>query len=159
MVLHGFAVLVVAACVTRAYAQDLDPDVLDAAADAGVPAVDLAGALNSLHLAGLDVGPRTYLVSEGLLAPPPPACALPICGPIGARIYCVEAIESRHGAAMYNPTPWYGEHAQGWLGYLPSTARRWGVAIGNRASEWDGAQRMILAGAGRQFYGIAAGIC
>lgn len=83
----------------------------------------------------------------------------PIGGALGQRIYCVEAIESAHGRLMYNPTPWHGEHAQGWLGYLPSTAQRWGVAIGNRASEWDGAARMIAAGAGGQFAYIAWGRC
>jgi hypothetical protein len=83
----------------------------------------------------------------------------PLGGALGQRIYCVEAIESHHGAAMWNPTPWYGEHAQGWLGWLPSTARRWGVVIGSRASEWAGAARMIAAGAGGQFFGIAVGRC
>jgi hypothetical protein len=150
--LHGFALLVVFGCVAKAYAQE--DDLQSAADEAGVSVVDLAGALSTT---GLDA--RSYLIAVGELAAPRPVCGWPICGPLGQRIYCVEAIESHHGAEMYNPTPWHGEHAQGFLGWLPSTARRWGVVIGNRASEWDAAARMVAAGAGRQFYGIAAGLC
>jgi hypothetical protein len=84
----------------------------------------------------------------------------PIGGALGQRIYCVEGMESTHGRFMYNRTPvWNGEHAQGYLGFLPSTARAWGVVIGDRASEWNGAARMIRSGAGAQFAGIAWGRC
>lgn len=87
----------------------------------------------------------------------------PIGGALGARIFCVEGMESAHGRYMWNPQGWpppyYREHAQGWLGWLPSTARTWGVTIGDRASEWAGAARMIAAGAGSQFAGIAWGRC
>jgi len=134
------------------------PDEVSEAADkAGVDAIDLLGAV---FTTGFD--PYEYLYQTGELARPAPvipACGWPICGPLGLRIYCVEAIESTHGKYMYNPAPWYGEHAQGWLGFLPSTARRWGAVIGNRWSEWDAAARMIRAGAGGQFYGIAARLC
>jgi hypothetical protein len=123
-----------------------------------------------LHAA---LAPSGRLVQwEGADVDPPPISApvadsatpvvrgWPLGGAIGQRIYCVEAIESHHGAAMYNRTPvWDGEHAQGWLGFLPSTARTWGAAIGNRASEWLAAARMIASGAGSQFWGIAAGRC
>jgi hypothetical protein len=107
-------------------------------------------------------------VAVGLLAMPPPALQAnptgwPIGGALGQRIYCVEGIESSHGRFMWNPRGWpppfYNEHAQGWLGFLPSTARRWGAQISNRASEWAAAARMIHAGAGSQFWGIAAGRC
>jgi len=125
--------------------------------------VELEGALNTLHDAGYDVDAATYLASEkpapAVPASPVSACGWPICGPLGQRIYCVEGIESTHGRAMYNPIPVGREHAQGWLGFLPSTAARWGVAIGNRSSEWSGASRMIAAGAGGQFAGIAWGRC
>jgi hypothetical protein len=84
----------------------------------------------------------------------------PIGGALGQRIYCVEGMESTHGRFMYNRTPvWNGEHAQGYLGFLPSTARAWGVVIGDRASEWNGAARMIRSGVGAQFAGIAWGRC
>lgn len=93
----------------------------------------------------------------------PVQSGMPFGGAMGNRIYCIEAIESHHSAAprdQYNPTPvWNGEHAQGWLGFLPSTAQHWGAQIGNRASEWAAAARMILAGAGGQFAGIAWGRC
>ena len=142
---------------------DVLDDVEALASEAGVDPMDLLGAVNTTGLS-----PRAYLEASGELAVPPPSlpplalmppCAWPICGSLGQRIYCVEGIESTHGAHMYNPQPWYGEHAQGWLGFLPSTARRWGAFIGNRWSEWDAAARMIAAGQGQQFYGIAAGIC
>lgn len=87
----------------------------------------------------------------------------PIGGDLGQRIFCVEGIESRHGMAMWNPQPiWNGEHAGGWLGYLPSTAWRWGVQIGDRASEWQGAANIFAQGerfARTQFYGVGAGLC
>jgi hypothetical protein len=88
-------------------------------------------------------------------------CGWPICGLLGQRIFCVEGIESSHGRFMYNPQPWgrWQEHAQGWLGFLPSTAGVWGALIGDRSSEWDAARRMILAGAGGQFWGIWSGRC
>lgn len=140
-------------------------ELVDVAAEAGVDPTDLLGAANSTGLS-----PRDFLIAAGELAVPPPpippvsarggsGCEWPICGALGRRIYCVEGIGSTLGLHMYNPQPWYGQHAQGWLGFLPSTARRWGVAIGNRWSEWSGAASMMAAGQGRQFYGIAAGIC
>lgn len=120
------------------------------AAEAGVDPQQLAEAS---AVTGLE--PRTYLEGVGEIARPVPP-GWPIGGTLGQRIYCVEGIESAHGLFMYNRTPlWNGEHAQGWLGFLPSTARTWGVVIGNRASEWDGASRMIQAGVGGQFAGVA----
>jgi hypothetical protein len=122
--------------------------------------VELEGALNTLHEAGYNVDAATYLTSEKpVAAAVVSVCGWPICGSLGQRIYCVEGIESTHGRAMYNPIPVGREHAQGWLGFLPSTAARWGVVIGNRSSEWSGASRMITAGAGGQFAGIAWGRC
>jgi len=83
----------------------------------------------------------------------------PIGGALGQRLFCVEGIESHHGQAMWNPTPIGHEHASGWLGFLPSTAARWGADIGNRSSEWNAAARMLAAGHGREFYGVGAGLC
>jgi hypothetical protein len=133
-----------------------DADLLAAAQEAGVDPTDLQGAMLTTGLPA-----REYLYATGeLTRPKPPAPpGWPFAGPVAQRIFCIEAIESHHGAAMFNPQPWHGEHAQGYLGWLPSTAQRWGVQIGNRASEWDGAARMLAAGAGRQFYGVAAGLC
>ena len=163
------AMLLSGLTTSAANAEDTTPadETLAAAAQAGVPVQDVQGALNSLADAGMHISAHAYLISVGDLAPPSPpeappraSCDWPICGALGQRIWCVEGIESRHGAAMYNPTPvWDGEHAQGFLGFLPSTARAWGASIGNRASEWNAAAKMIGAGAGGQFAGIAYGRC
>lgn len=152
------AVLLAAAVFTSAMFGSGQPEpteeTLSAAADASVDVTDLMGAMNTT---GLDA--RPYLVAVGELAPPKPP-GWPIGGALGQRIYCIEGIESHHGAAMYNRAPvWNGEHAQGWLGFLPSTARSVGAVIGDRASEWVGAAGMLARGRGREFYGIAAGIC
>lgn len=136
------------------------PDVQAWSDYALVDALDLQGAVNTTGLS-----PEDYLVMVGHVirtAPPPaPTNQLPIGGALGNRIYCIERIESNHGLHMYNPIPVgrSGEHAQGWLGYLPSTARSVNVTIGNRQSEWNGAALMIAQGRGREFYGIGAGIC
>lgn len=146
---------------TSAHAAEDAPEIPDAvlvaAEKASVDPVDLMGAVLTTKLE-----PMEYLYQVGELQRPPPD-GWPIGGALGQRIFCIESIESHHGQAMYNHTPvWNGEHAQGWLGFLPSTAARWGAQIGNRASEWAGAARIIAQGerfARGQFYGLGAGIC
>lgn len=71
-----------------------------------------------------------------------PASDWPIGGALGARIYCVEGYESNHGLHMYNPS----SGATGYLQWLPATARRWGVMVGDRNSEWIGAARVAQLG-------------
>lgn len=97
------------------------------------------------------------------LAAAQPAFAQEAESPYSERIWCIEGVESAHGLYMWNSTPvWNGEHAQGWLGWLPSTARRWGVVIGDRDSEWAGAARILDQGerfARTQFAGVAMGWC
>ena len=135
-------------------------ELTDAADEAGVSAVDLEGALVSLHEAGIDISAHDYLFPPPVaIAPVIAACGWPICGALGQRIWCIEGIESRHGEAMWNPTAWHGEHASGWLGFLPSTARSVGVMIGNRRSEWQGAAFMLAHGRGLEFFGVASGRC
>jgi hypothetical protein len=135
-------------------------ETVAAAADAGVDSVELQGAVNTTQLE-----PRAYLIAVGELAPPPPPSppGWPFGGALAQRIFCVEAIESGHGRWMWNPVGlWYGnhvEHASGFLGFMPTTARRWGAVIGDRSSEWAAAAAMIRAGAGSAFYGVAAGRC
>ena len=154
----GIVVAVVGMAALGLHAQTIEPDenTRMAADEAGVDAIDLQGAVNTTGLT-----PRAYLITVGELSAPviTPACGWPICGPLGQRIWCIEGIESHHGAAMYNPVPHAGQHAQGFLGWLPSTARSVGVVIGDRYSEWDGARRMLALGRGREFYGVAAGLC
>lgn len=85
-------------------------------------------------------------VDDVQLEPDPPAavetCDLPYCGPLGQRAFCVEGYESQHNGAALNRR----SGARGWLQYLPSTARQWGVAIGNRQSEWEGFRRIAAQG-------------
>lgn len=134
-------------------------EVQSVAAEAGVSPDDLAGASATTGLP-----PREYLERVGELAIPVPdkPAGWPIGGQLGQRIYCIESLESHHGMAMWNPTPVGREHAQGWLGFLPSTAAHWSVQIGNRDSEWRGAAEILAQGerfARTQFYGVGAGIC
>ena len=96
----------------------------------------------------IDAAPASE--SSEITAPEAPAaveetCDLPLCGPLGHLAYCVEGYESRHDGAAVNRT----SGARGWLQYLPGTARRWGVVIGNRQSEWLGFER--IAAQGRAF--------
>lgn len=70
----------------------------------------------------------------------------PIGGALGARIYCIEGHESGHSGTAYNRR----SGASGWLQWLPSTARAWGVVIGDRQSEWSGAAR--IAARGERFF-------
>jgi len=75
-----------------------------------------------------------------------PACDLPICGPLGARLWCIEGYESRHFGGAVNPS----SGARGFLQWLPSTAHAWSVVIGDRYSEWTAAAR--IAAQGERFF-------
>jgi hypothetical protein len=154
---------------------ETDPtdETVAAATEAGLDPMLVQGAVNSQP--GLDA--RAYLQGIGLLPTVPLSASplgaavagdgrptvsgsdWPIGGALGQRIWCIEGIESRHGQAMYNPTPVGREHAQGYLGWLPSTAASVGVTIGNRWSEWQGAATMLARGRGREFAGVAWGVC
>jgi len=61
---------------------------------------------------------------------------------LGQRIYCIEGYESTHGLHMYNRS----SGAAGYLQWLPSTARQWGVTVGDRTSEWSAAARIAQLG-------------
>ena len=71
-----------------------------------------------------------------------PAQQRPIGGALGNRLYCIEGFESGHSGAAVNRS----SGARGWLQWLPSTARAWGVVIGDRQSEWLGAARIASRG-------------
>lgn len=66
----------------------------------------------------------------------------PIGGALGSRLYCIEGHESRHSGTALNRS----SGARGWLQWLPSTARQWGVVIGDRHSEWNAAARIHALG-------------
>ena len=85
-------------------------------------------------------------VADVAPAPNVAECDLPLCGPLGRRLYCIEGYESRHFGGAYNRS----SGAAGWLQWLPSTARRWGVLVGDRQSEWSAAAR--IAGLGEAFF-------
>lgn len=124
---------------------DLVDDVQAVAAEAGVDPIDLLGAVNTTQLA-----PRTYLcLADQLLCPPEPTPAAPapsISSGLSARLYCIEEYESHHNGGAVNRS----SGARGWLQWLPSTARQWGVIIGNRQSEWAAAAR--IAAQGERFF-------
>lgn len=121
-----------------AQAQSLPDEIYAVASEAGVSPVDLAGASNTTGL-----GPLDYLYAVGEFSPP---CSLPICGPLGNRLYCIEEHESQHSGTAVNPY----SGAAGWLQWLPSTAGTWGVTVGNRWSEWQAAAR--IASYGERFF-------
>ena len=78
--------------------------------------------------------------------PDPPAAEVtdapvndwPIGGAFGARLYCIESHESSHSGDALNRQ----SGAQGWLQWLPATARQFQVIVGNRRSEWNAAARI-----------------
>lgn len=116
-------------------------DTLAAAAEANVQLVPLLGAMSSTALTA-----RQYLIAVGELSAPVSAPALPVNGPLGQRLLCIEGHESGHNGSAVNRT----SGARGWLQWLPSTARAWGVVIGDRHSEWVAAAR--IAAQGERFF-------
>ena len=86
--------------------------------------------------------PDDSVSAEAPVAISEASCSRPLCDALGERIYCIEMYESRHSGTAVNP--WSG--AAGWLQWLPSTARRWGVVIGDRVSEWHAAARIAAMG-------------
>lgn len=131
LALHAFALTVFATLVGTARAADQPAeDIVEAASWVGVDATDLRGALNTT---GMDALSYLYAVGHLVRTSPQTPPGWPIGGALGQRLYCIEGIESAHGKYMYNPIGWppptYHEHAQGWLGWLPSTAGRWGAVI------------------------------
>jgi hypothetical protein len=77
----------------------------------------------------------------------------------GQRAVCVSRIETGGWTAYYNKTPVGREHAQGYFGWLPSTAATVGAQIMDLDSEIAGFDRMMAVGRGKEFYGIRAGLC
>lgn len=85
---------------------------------------------------------------------------------LNPRILCIFQMESGMGRYLWNPQPWgrYGEHAQGWAGWLPSTwattpQGRAGLQIGDFDAEYAAVQWMLDVGRGREFAGVLWGRC
>jgi hypothetical protein len=109
----GLVVGVVGAAAAGLHAEDLDtihPDAIEAANEAGVPLVDLLGAIATTRLPA-----RAYLDMTGELsrpsAPPPARDGL------DTLVDCLAWHESRGFAGAYNR----GSGASGLLQFLPST--------------------------------------
>jgi hypothetical protein len=141
------AVLAAALYAITALSPAPDPQaVRDAASDARVDETDLLGALLTVG----EASPREYLYRTGELERPyTPALVsdgLPVGGALGRRLLCIERYESNHSATALNRS----SGARGWLQWLPSTARQWGVIVGDRASEWNAAAR--IAALGERFF-------
>jgi hypothetical protein len=149
MGLVGFVAGVIVATVAGAALQlhaATAEDVQAPAAEAGVDPTELAGVVNTLQ-----VDPRVYLRSEGLLerAPPPPVSV-----PVNARVECIIARESGGanianrrgsgavGVAQYM-VPTFQAHARemghtDWSPWVPEQARAVAahdLAMGRR-SQW-----------------------
>lgn len=122
-------------------------EVDELAAQAGVDAVDLQGAVNSTQLA-----PLAYLYMTGELKPPPPP------DPLDRRVDCVIWHESRGNPRAVNPR----SGASGLGQFLPSTWRTTPYAaysifdpVANRAAtRW-----MLQVGRAREFEVITRGLC
>jgi len=157
--------LLTAAKLDQALASD-DDQVLALAAEHHKDPQDLRAAA-----ATVGVPPAQYLrETVGELPPSSPdqavgaptllpgASTVPIGGALGQRLLCVERYESNHTGSAVNPS----SGARGWLQWLPSTARAWGVVIGDRASEWSAAARMAARGEAffrSQWVVVQRGLC
>jgi hypothetical protein len=162
-----FIGVVVGAALNIRAEEEPTPETVEAAAAAGVDPMDLQGAANTTQLS-----PWVYLYAVGELAPPRPPVFRPLPGlatlayiaahsRYGVRAACVARIESSGGLRMWNAAPWgrFGEHAQSWFGWLPSTAASVGVRLGDLDSEIAGFDRMLDRGRGREYAGITWGTC
>lgn len=135
-------------------------EVTKVANETGVEPIKLFGATVTT---GLE--PREFMYQVGELRRPDPPKPLSYPDYIrqhskyGERAVCVSRIETGSWTDFYNETPHYGEHAQGFFGWLPSTARTVDVTIMNLDSEIAGFDRMMDRGRGTEFYGILAKLC
>ncbi len=131
---------------------DTDPpdELAAAAAEAGVDAVDLAGAVNTTHLE-----PRAYLLAVGELGPPAPPTPL-----LSGRLACIARAESHNDP---NATNRYSG-AAGLFQFLLSTWQttpqgragysRYDPAAATAAAEW-----MIGQGRIREWSVVSMGLC
>jgi len=141
--LTGAVLMLFGMAAVGMHAQDPQTDVQQAAAAAGVDAVDLAGAANTV---GVD--PWVYARSEGLLehSPGPPPLGkvdvATVWRGVDPRVACIEAKESG-GANISNA---HGSGAGGVLQYMPSTFARGAAEMGHPEwSLWNPAQARAVA--------------
>jgi len=141
--LTGAVLMLFGMAAVGMHAQDPQTDVQQAAAAAGVDAVDLAGAANTV---GVD--PWVYARSEGLLehSPGPPPLGkvdvATVWRGVDPRVACIEAKESG-GANVRNAR---GSGAGGVMQYMPSTFARGAAEMGHPEwSLWNPAQARAVA--------------
>jgi soluble lytic murein transglycosylase-like protein len=143
----GAALMLVAGAAVGLHAQDPQTDVQQAAAAAGVDAIELAGAANTV---GVD--PWVYARSEGLLEsatteskkarPPVVAASPPVLPAVSARVECIIARESG-GANVANSR---GSGAVGVLQYMPTTFAAHAAEMGHpEYSPWNPTQARAVA--------------
>ena len=143
------ALLTVVSTTGLARANELE----DVAAEAGVDAVLLEGAVNTTGLA-----PRTYLTAVGeardVRVPAAPTA------PANSRVDCVIWYESRGVPTAVNPR----SGASGLGQFLPSTWRttpqgKAGYSVFNAAANREAVAWMLAVGRGREFEVITRGLC
>jgi hypothetical protein len=133
----GAALMLVGGAAIGLHAQDPQTDVQQAAAAAGVDAVDLAGAVNTLQ-----TDPWVYVRAEGLLEHPPPVPPVVAMPAVSARVECIIARESG-GANVANAR---GSGAVGVAQYMPSTFAAHAAEMGHpEYSPWNPTQARAVA--------------
>jgi hypothetical protein len=142
--------LALATSLMVSHADDVQAEVLQAAAVAHVDPVDLAGAVAST---GLD--PQVYLraVGEWPAPTPPPAAVSP-------RVACIVRVESRGVASAVNPR----SGAAGLGQFLPSTWKttpqgRAGLSVYNPDANRAAITWMISVGRAKEFDAVRFGGC
>jgi hypothetical protein len=96
--------------------------------------------------------PTGEVAAPSVTANPDPPLAVnehadwPFSGPFAQRLWCIEGHESEHLSFALNRT----SGAKGYLQWLDSTARAWGVQVGNRSSEWTAAA--VIHARGEAFF-------
>jgi hypothetical protein len=138
-----------ATAVIASHADDVSAEVLEAAAEAHVNAIDLAGAVSTT---GLD--PYTYLRMTGELAPPPrpPMTSQSYTSGGSPRAECIIRHESQGNPRAVNPR----SGASGLGQFLPGTWKstpqgRAGLSVFDPSANRAAIQYMLAAGRASEF--------
>lgn len=149
-VVAGILITTVAGAATGLHAQS--DDVESAAAEAGVDAQDLRGALNSTGISDA----RQYLRGVGELPSPKPA----VVSVSSARAACIIAHESRNDPRAVNART----GAAGLGQFLGSTWRstpqgRAGLSVFDASANRAAVEWMLAQGRAREFSVVTSGLC
>jgi hypothetical protein len=149
-VVAGIVITTLAGAALGLRAQDPSTDVQEAAAQAGVDAQDLLGAVNTT---GVD--PYVYLRGVGELPPlkPPAATSNP-------RVECIIAHESRGNPGAVNPRSGASGLGQFLRGTWLSTPQgRAGLSVFDPVANRAAVVYMLAVGRAREFVAVSAGYC